>query len=237
MYAISEIHVFDRACVWPIFKVPTDCGVAAARRTRATRRWNWRKSSTQITTWRGGGGSKWPTPYAWQSARSKFGSKTDAWSSRKRSRPSRSSTSKTKPRIPKVESAPIRPTHLPRPTEEIENKQMTRKCKQLNQIISLLPPPLTPTIFFFDFPSIFSFPFYKEQIMFFFSLQIFSSCPTIPIPAYLTQVCHTTKASFCFVLVSFDSNIIRRSASSNLLKVSLVRNCLIFLSRSIHYRV
>lgn len=198
MYAISEIHVFDRACVWPIFKVPTDCGVAAARRTRATRRWNWRKSSTQITTWRGGGGSKWPTPYAWQSARSKFGSKTDAWSSRKRSRPSRSSTSKTKPRIPKVESAPIRPTHLPRPTEEIENKQMTRKCKQLNQIISLLPPTLTPTIFFFDFPSTFSFPFYKEQIMFFFLFKFFLPVPLSP--SLHTSLKFATQPKLLFVL-------------------------------------
>lgn len=66
----------------------------AARLTRATRRSNWRKSFTLITTWRGGGGSKSLTPFAWRSVKSKFGFKIDAWSSRRSSEPSRKLTSR-----------------------------------------------------------------------------------------------------------------------------------------------
>ena len=69
-------------------------GEEVARRTRATRRWNWRKSSTLTTTWRGGGGSKSPTPCAWRSAKSRFGSRTGAWNWRRSWGPSRKSTSK-----------------------------------------------------------------------------------------------------------------------------------------------
>lgn len=178
------------SCVWSIFKVPTDCGVEAVRRTRATRRWSSRKSSTQITTWRGGGGSKWPTPCAWQSARSKFGFKTDAWSSRRRFRPSRSSTSRTKRRIPKAAaSAPIRPTHRRRPTEEIENKMKKNKKKTTTAKSNHLSYYSYSQIFF-NFYLLISL--YKKHMFF---VYILSSLYTQS-PSYLTQVCHTTKASF-----------------------------------------
>ena len=59
-------------------------GNEAGRRTRGSRRWNWRKSSTSTATWRGGGASKSPTRWPSASARSKFGSRTVAWRPRRR---------------------------------------------------------------------------------------------------------------------------------------------------------
>ena len=69
-------------------------GEEVARRTRATRLWNWRRNSTSITTWLGGGELKSPTHSVWQSARSKSGSRIAAWNSRKNWGPSRRSTNR-----------------------------------------------------------------------------------------------------------------------------------------------
>ena len=95
-------------------QVPTDCDAAAARRTRATRRWNWRRSSTRTTTWRGGGGSKWRTPSVWRNARSRSGSRTGAWNSKRRSRPSKSSMNRrSSNRAAQRAPVPIHPPHRP----------------------------------------------------------------------------------------------------------------------------
>lgn len=214
-------------CVWSIFKVPTDCGVEAVRRTRATRRWSSRKSFTQITTWRGGGGSKWPTPCAWQSARSKFGFKTDAWSSRRRFRPSRSSTSRTRRRIPKAAaSAPIRPTHLRRPTEEIENKMKKKKTKQqrLNQIISPTPTPKSSLTFFFWF-------LYIKKNMFF--VYILSSIPNLP----HTSLKFATQPKLLFSFLSFWNHQTQIHSSQCIIKPfkgKLALSCLSLKTIIIH---
>lgn len=53
------------------------------RRTRATRRWNWRRSSTSIVTWHGGGGSRSHTVCVSPSGKSRSGSRTGAWNGKR----------------------------------------------------------------------------------------------------------------------------------------------------------
>ena len=100
-----------------LLQVRMDCDAAAGKRTHATRRWNWRKSSTRTTTWRGGGASKWRTPCASPSDRSRSGSRTGVWSSKKRSRPSKSSTSRRRPHRAAARPAALaRASRVPVPT-------------------------------------------------------------------------------------------------------------------------
>ena len=123
--------------------MPTDCDAVDARRTRATRRSNWKRSFTRITTWRGGGGSRWRTVCAWQSARLKSGSRTAAWNSKRRSKPSRSSTSRTKRRISTLKAeAPIRPRR---------RRHQTASSTKLKHpsFLPLFPPRPQQNTFFF----------------------------------------------------------------------------------------
>ena len=218
------------SCVWSIFKVPTDCGVEAARRTHATRRWSSRKSFTQITTWRGGGGSKWPTPCAWQSARSKFGFKTDAWSSRRRFRPSRSSTNRTKRRIPKAAaSAPIRPTHPRRPTEEIENK-MKKKTQKNKQTTTAKSNHLSYSYsqIFFNFFLLISL--YKKNMFF---VYILSSIPNLP----HTSLKFATQPKLLFSFLSFWNHQTQIHSSQCIIKPfkgKLALSCLSLKTIIIH---
>lgn len=66
----------------------------AGRRTLDTKRWSWRRNSTQITIWRGGDASRWLMHCVWPSGKSKSGSRTGGWSWRRRSRPSKNWTNK-----------------------------------------------------------------------------------------------------------------------------------------------
>ena len=66
-------------------------GGEVARRTRATRLWNWKKNSTSITIWLGGGELKSPTHSASLNARSKSGSRIGAWNWRRNWEPSKRS--------------------------------------------------------------------------------------------------------------------------------------------------
>jgi len=75
-----------------------DYGGGAGKLTPDTRHWSWRKSFTPITTSREDEGSRWLTNFASQRDKSKFGFKTGGWNWRRRSRPSRSSTSRRRPR-------------------------------------------------------------------------------------------------------------------------------------------
>lgn len=84
-------------------QVPMAYEDAADRPTLATKRSSWRKSSTPTTIWLADEGSKWRTPSVSPSDKSKSGSRTEEWSSRRKSKPSRSWTSrrsKRKPRRP-----------------------------------------------------------------------------------------------------------------------------------------
>lgn len=70
------------------------CGDVAGRRTLDTKRWSWRRNSTQIIIWRGEDASRWLMPCAWPSGKSKSGSRTGGWSWRRRYRPSKNWTNK-----------------------------------------------------------------------------------------------------------------------------------------------
>ena len=52
-------------------------------RTRATRSSSWRRSSTSTDTWLGGDASRLPTRFVCQNGKSKSGSRTDGWSTKR----------------------------------------------------------------------------------------------------------------------------------------------------------
>ena len=69
-------HRRVRACVQ--VRTPLNAG-AVGRRTRATRRSSWRRTSSSIATCRAVGASSCRASCRWPSARSRSGSRTDAW--------------------------------------------------------------------------------------------------------------------------------------------------------------
>ena len=128
---------FDEICLIFLMGEQNSQPNEPVRRTLRRSWLNWRKSSTSTATSAARDASKWQRCSTWRSARSKFGSKTGAWSSKK-SRKAKSATAAT------AATASVAPAWVLGASTRTTNRRAPwrrRRCRR--RPLRPLPPPTT----------------------------------------------------------------------------------------------